>query len=208
MSNKRYWKRIEEIQRKQTEKGIQKYGVILEDNIDLTFEERINHLQEELIDALMYCEHLREMYRGSGKVKIINKSNNQLPEYATIGSAGMDLRAFTEEPIYLEPNKVTKIPTGIYIELPQGYEAQIRSRSGIAFKGIIMANGIGTIDSDYRGEVGILLLNTTDKRFKIQNGDRIAQMVIAKYEQVEWQEVEELSDSERGAGGYGSTGKN
>lgn len=141
-------------------------------------------------------------------VKIINKSKNALPHYATSGSAGMDLRANIDEAIVLESLERKVVPTGLYIELPVGYEAQIRPRSGLAFKkGLSIPNAPGTIDSDYRGEIGVILINLSKEAITIEPSERIAQMVIAKYEVVNWEEVSELSDSDRGAGGYGSTGK-
>ena len=137
-------------------------------------------------------------------VRIINKSNNPLPSYATPLSAGMDLRA--NEYCLLYPGQRTLIKTGLFIELPEGYEAQIRSRSGLAFKhGIMVLNSPGTIDADYRGEIGIILYNSSTEPFEINIGDRIAQMVISRYERVNWEEVAELSSTERGEGGFGST---
>jgi dUTP pyrophosphatase len=142
------------------------------------------------------------------QVKIVNKSKHPLPHYATVGSAGMDLRANIEEPKTLAPMERVVIPTGLYIELPLGYEAQIRPRSGLAFKkGLSVPNAPGTIDSDYRGEVGVILINLNTEAITIEPGERIAQMVIAKYEQVRWQEVDQLSETSRDAGGFGSTGK-
>lgn len=141
-------------------------------------------------------------------VKIINKSNNPLPNYATTGSAGMDLRANTTEVTTLQPLERKIIPTGLYIELPVGYEAQIRPRSGLAYKkGLSIPNAPGTIDSDYRGEIGVILINLSSNPIQIEPSERIAQMVIAKYETIEWESVAELSQSDRGAGGYGSTGR-
>lgn len=143
------------------------------------------------------------------KIRIVNKSNNQLPQYATPQSAGIDLRAFLAEPIVLKPMERRIIPTGLYIELPAGFEAQIRPRSGMAIKyGITVLNSPGTIDADYRGEIGVILINLSDQDFTIENGERICQMVIARHEQAEWVEVEELNETERGAGGFGHTGKN
>ena len=141
------------------------------------------------------------------KVKIVNKSNNELPNYATIGSAGMDLRANLPDGIVeMKPMERKMIHTGIYIQLPEGYEAQIRPRSGLAIKnGISIINCVGTIDSDYIGEVCILLINLSDEKFIIKNGDRIAQMIINKYETCEWNIKEELEKTERGEGGFGST---
>lgn len=142
------------------------------------------------------------------KIKIINKSQHALPNYETIASAGMDLRANLAETIMLKPLERKLIPTGLYLELPIGFEAQIRPRSGLAFKkGITVLNSPGTIDADYRGEVGVILVNISNEDFEIQNGERIAQMVIAKHERAEWETVNELSSTDRGTGGFGSTGK-
>ncbi len=142
------------------------------------------------------------------KLRIINKSNNPLPSYETAGSAGMDLRAFTEQEIVLAPFERKLIPTGLYIELPDGYEAQLRPRSGLAFKhGISLPNTPATIDSDYRGEIKVALINLSQENFTIKSGDRIAQMVIARYEKAELITVEELTETKRGEGGFGSTGK-
>lgn len=141
-------------------------------------------------------------------VKIVNKSENPLPGYSTALSAGMDLRASLKEDIVLKPLERKLIPTGLFIELPQGYEAQIRPRSGLALKhGITILNAPGTIDADYRGEIGIILVNLSNEAFVIKNGERICQMVIAKHETVEWNETIELNETERGAGGFGHTGK-
>ena len=141
-------------------------------------------------------------------VKIINQSQHPLPSYQTEHAAGMDLRANLENPVTLQPLQRTLIPTGLYIELPYGFEAQIRPRSGLAYKhGLTVLNSPGTIDADYRGEVKVLLINLSDTAFTIENGERIAQMVIAAYEKITWQEVEMLTETARGAGGYGSTGK-
>jgi dUTP pyrophosphatase len=143
------------------------------------------------------------------KVKIINQSKNDLPFYATPGSAGMDLRADIPEPIEIQPMERKLIPTGLFMELPLGYEAQIRPRSGLAFKhGITVLNSPGTIDSDYRGEIKVLLVNLSNETFRIQPGERIAQMVVASHEQVDWEPVSEMNSSERSAGGFGSTGTN
>ena len=140
-------------------------------------------------------------------IKIVNKSSHSLPEYETIASAGMDLRADIEEPITLKPLERTIVKTGLYIELPIGFEAQVRPRSGLAAKkGITVLNAPGTIDADYRGEVGVILVNLSNESFVINNGERIAQMVIAKHERAEWTVVEELSETTRGEGGFGSTG--
>lgn len=142
------------------------------------------------------------------KISIINKSQHPLPKYATNASAGVDLRANTDAPITLKPLERTLVPTGLFIELPEGYEAQIRPRSGLAFKnGITVLNSPGTIDADYRGEVKVLLVNISSEDFIINNGERIAQMVIAKHEQAEWILVEQLEETNRGQGGFGSTGK-
>ncbi len=141
------------------------------------------------------------------KVKIINKSKHALPSYATPLSAGMDIRANIDAPITLEPLERKLIPTGLYIELPQGYEAQIRPRSGLAIKkGISILNSPGTIDADYRGEICVILINLSNETFIIEDGERICQMVIAKHEQVNWEEVKILGETERGAGGFGHTG--
>ncbi|MCC9042055.1 dUTP diphosphatase [Myroides sp. M-43] len=140
-------------------------------------------------------------------IKIINKSKHALPNYETNQSAGMDLRANIEEPITLNSLERAIVPTGLFIELPEGYEAQIRPRSGLAAKkGITLLNSPGTIDADYRGEIGVILVNLSKEPFVIENGERIAQMVIAKFEQIQWAPVEVLSETERGAGGFGSTG--
>lgn len=141
-------------------------------------------------------------------VRIINKSNHRLPEYATALSAGMDLKANISEPVKLLPGERTIVPTGLFIELPDGYEAQVRPRSGLAAKyGITVLNAPGTIDADYRGEIGVILVNLSKNDFVIQPGERIAQMVVARYERVEWTEVAELGATQRGEGGFGSTGK-
>jgi dUTP pyrophosphatase len=141
-------------------------------------------------------------------VKVINKSSHTLPAYETIHAAGLDLKAMLEESVVLAPMERKLIPTGIYIELEPGYEAQIRPRSGLAFKhGITVLNSPGTIDADYRGEIKVLLINFGQEDFTIQNGERIAQMVVARHEQISWEAVETLGETSRGAGGYGSTGK-
>ena len=141
------------------------------------------------------------------EIKIINKSNHNLPHYETIASAGMDLRANLSEDRTLKPLERTIVGTGLYIELPIGYEAQVRPRSGLAAKkGITVLNAPGTVDADYRGEIGVILVNLSNEEFTIQNGERIAQLVIAKHERAEWIEVEELSETDRGEGGFGSTG--
>lgn len=142
------------------------------------------------------------------KVKVINRSHHPLPEYATTASAGLDLRANLDGPVTLKPLERRLIPTGLYIALPQGYEAQIRPRSGLALKhGISLLNTPGTIDADYRGEIGVILVNVSDEPFEVRDGERIAQMVIARYEQVEWEPAESLDATERGAGGFGHTGR-
>ncbi|WP_278034498.1 dUTP diphosphatase [Flavobacterium nitratireducens] len=141
------------------------------------------------------------------KIKIINKSQHALPNYETIASAGMDLRANLTESIVLQPLERAIVKTGLFIELPIGYEAQVRPRSGLAFKnGITVLNSPGTIDADYRGEIGVILVNLSNQAFEIQNGERIAQLIIAKHERAEWEEVTELTETSRGAGGFGSTG--
>ena len=141
------------------------------------------------------------------QIKIINKSQHKLPHYETIASAGMDLRANLSEPITLKSLERTIVKTGLFIALPIGFEAQVRPRSGLAFKnGIAVLNSPGTIDADYRGEIGVILVNLSTENFTIENGDRIAQLVIAKHERAEWLLTEELSDPERSGGGFGSTG--
>ena len=141
------------------------------------------------------------------EIKIVNKSTNESPKYSREGDAGMDLRAFIEEDVYLEPMERKIIPTGIYMALEAGYEAQVRPRSGLAAKkGITVLNAPGTVDADYRGEVGVILINLSNERFQISNGDRIAQLVIAPYVQAEWVSTDELDSTERGSGGFGSTG--
>ena len=141
------------------------------------------------------------------KLRVINRSHHALPAYATVLSAGMDLRANLTEPIVLKPLARCLVPTGLYIALPEGYEAQVRPRSGLALKkGITVLNSPGTIDADYRGEIGVILINLSAEEFVIEDGERIAQMVIAQYEQAEWEQVDTLDDTERGAGGFGHTG--
>ncbi|MDR2121832.1 MAG: dUTP diphosphatase [Flavobacteriaceae bacterium] len=141
------------------------------------------------------------------KIKIINKSRHELPEYKTAFSAGMDLRANLDEPVVLKPSERKIIPTGLYLEIPPGYEGQVRPRSGLAFKhGISCPNSPGTIDADYRGELGVIVINLSKEDFTINDGERIAQLIIAKHETVVWEEVEKLSDTVRGEGGYGSSG--
>lgn len=142
------------------------------------------------------------------KVQIINKSHHQLPQYATIQSAGVDLRANLCDPVVLAPMQRALIPTGLYISLPAGYEAQVRPRSGLAIKkGITVLNSPGTIDADYRGEICIILINLSQEEFVVNDGERVAQMIIARHEQAEWVEVETLDETDRGAGGFGHTGK-
>ena len=142
------------------------------------------------------------------EVKIVNKSNHRLPEYATVDSAGMDLKANIDEPFVLGPLERQIVPTGIFIQLPKGAEAQIRPRSGLAAKnGITVLNSPGTIDSDYTGEIKVVLINLSNENFVVNPGDRIAQMVVARYERVEWNEVATLDETERGEGGFGHTGK-
>ena len=142
------------------------------------------------------------------KVKIVNKSRHALPEYQTPLSAGLDIRANLDESVTLRPLERAMIPTGLFVELPEGYEMQIRPRSGLAAKhGITVLNSPGTIDADYRGEIKVILVNLSNEPFTIESGERIAQMIVARYEQIEWQPVEELGATERGAGGFGSTGR-
>jgi len=142
------------------------------------------------------------------EIKVINKSTNELPQFATEHSAGVDLRAFLEEKIVLKPMQRVMVPTGLYIELPHGYEAQIRPRSGLAAKhGITVLNTPGTIDSDYRGEIKVILINLSGTDFVIENGERICQMIINKYESFDWKLVQELSETDRGEGGFGHSGK-
>lgn len=142
------------------------------------------------------------------EVKIINRSQHPLPRYETNGAAGLDLRANLISDIVLLPLERALIPTGLFIELPLGYEAQVRPRSGLAYKkGITVLNSPGTIDADYRGEIGVILVNLSNEAFTVSNGERIAQLVIARHEQAVWVEVNELSDTNRGVGGFGSTGK-
>ncbi|MBR5744707.1 MAG: dUTP diphosphatase [Muribaculaceae bacterium] len=141
------------------------------------------------------------------KVKVINSSTNELPQYATVSAAGMDLRASLDEPITLRPLERRLIPTGLRIELPQGYECQIRPRSGLALKyGISIVNAPGTIDADYRGEIGVILINLSDTDFIVNPGERICQMVVAPYTRVAWQQVDELGATDRGEGGFGHSG--
>jgi dUTP pyrophosphatase len=142
-------------------------------------------------------------------VKILNKSNNPLPEYSTAHSAGMDIRAYLDKPLVIKTLERKLVPTGLYIELPEGYEAQIRPRSGLAVKkGITVLNTPGTIDADYRGEIKVILINLSQDDVVIENGDRICQMVVSSHEVVEWNMSEELDETDRGEGGFGHTGKN
>lgn len=142
------------------------------------------------------------------QVKIVNKSQHSLPQYSTSQSAGMDLRADLREPVLLRPMERKLIPTGLFMQLPEGYEAQVRPRSGLAInKGVTVLNSPGTIDADYRGEIKIILINLSNEDFVVNNGERIAQMVISTYRQVAWESVEQLEESERGTGGFGHTGK-
>lgn len=153
----------------------------------------------------MYFCYRKHIYTMN--VQIINKSKHQIPAYETEGSAGMDLRANIEEAIVLKPLERTIVKTGLFIALPVGYEAQVRPRSGLAAKkGITVLNAPGTVDADYRGEIGVILVNLSNEEFIINDGERIAQLVIAKHERVNWQEVAVLDETERGAGGFGSTG--
>lgn len=141
------------------------------------------------------------------KVQIINRSHHSLPQYATISSAGMDLRANIDEPIVIKPLERRLIPTGLFISLPVSFEAQVRPRSGLALKkGITVLNSPGTIDADYRGEVGIILINLSSEDWTVTDGERIAQMIVARHEQVEWESVQVLDDTDRGAGGFGHSG--
>lgn len=141
------------------------------------------------------------------KIKIINRSTHPLPSYETLASAGMDLRACLDQPLTLQPLERAMIKTGLFMELPIGYEAQVRPRSGLATKkGITVLNSPGTIDADYRGEIAVILVNLSNEAFTISHGERIAQMIVAKHERAEWEEVQELNQTERGAGGFGSTG--
>ncbi|NDF60447.1 MAG: dUTP diphosphatase [Crocinitomicaceae bacterium] len=142
------------------------------------------------------------------EVSVINTSSNNLPAYETISSAGMDVRAALKEAVTLQPLERKLIPTGLYLEIPHGYEVQVRPRSGLAYKnGVTVLNAPGTIDADYRGEVGVLLINLSNDPFTIVSGDRIAQLVVAKLEQIEWKPTDQLSETLRGEGGFGSTGK-
>jgi dUTP pyrophosphatase len=141
-------------------------------------------------------------------IKVVNQSKHELPKYETSGAAGLDLKANIDETIVLNPLERKLVKTGLFIEIPEGYEAQVRPRSGLAFKhGITVLNSPGTIDADYRGEIGVILVNLSQEAFSIQDGERIAQLVFAKVEQAEWFETQELTSTDRGAGGFGSTGK-
>ncbi|MNE62892.1 Deoxyuridine 5'-triphosphate nucleotidohydrolase [compost metagenome] len=143
------------------------------------------------------------------EIKVINKSTNELPEYATVDSAGLDIRAFLSESVTLKPLERRLIPTGLYLEIPSGYEVQIRPRSGFAFKqGVTVLNSPGTIDADYRGEIGVLLINLSNENVIIEHGERVAQMVVAPFVQAKLKLTDELSETNRGNGGFGSTGKN
>lgn len=143
------------------------------------------------------------------EIKVINKSTNELPEYATVDSAGLDIRAFLSESVTLKPLERQLIPTGLYLEIPSGYEVQIRPRSGFAFKqGVTVLNSPGTIDADYRGEIGVLLINLSNENVIIEHGERVAQMVVAPFVQAKLKLTDELSETNRGEGGFGSTGKN
>ncbi len=154
-----------------------------------------------------FCILFYKISRQMVKIQIVNKGRQPLPQYATAGSAGMDLRANIDAPIVLKPLARCLVPTGLFIALPEGYEAQVRPRSGLAYKkGITVLNAPGTIDADYRGEVGVLLVNLSDEDFVVNDGERIAQMVIARHEQGVFEQVEVLEESERGAGGFGHTG--
>lgn len=142
------------------------------------------------------------------QVKIINQSNNPEPEYATQGSSGMDIRANLEQPLQIQPMERLMVPTGLFVEIPQGYEIQIRPRSGMAIKqGITCLNTPGTIDADYRGEIKVILINLSNEPQMIQSGDRVAQMVLQKVERIEWKKTDQLNETDRGSGGFGSTGK-
>lgn len=140
-------------------------------------------------------------------VKVVNKGNNPLPEYATLSSAGLDVRANNAEPIVIPPLGRALVPTGLFIEIPEGYEVQVRPRSGLALKkGITVLNSPGTIDADYRGEINVILVNLSSEPFTVEAGERIAQLVLASYSRIEWEEVDALSETSRGTGGFGSTG--
>lgn len=174
------------------------------------YKSRKNQLQHApiILKSLILLFLLRDTIRTIMKIKIVNHSNNQLPTYATPQSAGLDLRANLTEPIILQPLERCLVPTGLRIALPQGYEAQVRPRSGLALKhGITLLNTPGTIDADYRGEIGVIMVNLSNEPFEIKHGERIAQLVIARFEQAEWDVVESLDETLRGEGGFGHTGK-
>lgn len=153
-------------------------------------------------------DNVRNLYLHKMKVKVINQSKHALPQYKTAGAAGVDLHANLDQPITLQSLERTLIPTGLFLEIPHGYEAQVRPRSGLAFKqGIGVVNSPGTIDSDYRGEIKVIAINLSNTPVTIEDGERVAQMVFAKHEVAEWIEVNELEESDRGAGGFGHTGK-
>jgi dUTP pyrophosphatase len=161
-----------------------------------------------LICKILYFCSLNRNIRKGMKVNIVNKSHHPLPEYATRLSAGMDIRANLSEPVVLKPLERKLIPTGLYISLPEGYEAQMRPRSGLALKyGVSLLNTPGTIDADYRGEIGVILVNLSSEPFTVNDGERICQMVIAAYSRIDWSVVDTLDETERGTGGFGHTGK-
>lgn len=173
---------------------------LYEENLSAKSEKFCSFTSEKYVNKLNTLKRMQ--------VKIVNKSAYPLPEYATEGSAGMDLRANIETAKTLQPMERAIIPTGLYIELPIGYEAQVRPRSGMAFKkGLSIPNSPGTIDADYRGEIGVIVINLNTEPIVIEPGERVAQMVIAKYERISWSAVDSLSETDRGAGGFGSTGK-
>lgn len=158
--------------------------------------------------SIFATNKLKQRFRQAMKIKIVNSSHHPLPQYATPLSAGLDLRANLEAPITLQPMERCLVPTGLRIALPEGYEAQVRPRSGLALKhGITLLNTPGTIDADYRGEIGVIMVNLSTEPFTVEDGERIAQLVIARYEQAEWQETDVLDETERGEGGFGHTGK-
>jgi len=157
--------------------------------------------------SILLINYLYPMLQTPITIKIVNQSNNPLPEYATMGSSGMDIRASINQPMVLQPSERVLVPTGLSVEIPLGYEIQVRPRSGLAIKqGITCLNTPGTIDADYRGEIKVILINLSNEPQTIQPCDRIAQLVLQKVEQIKWVPVNELADSERGAGGFGSTG--
>ncbi len=160
-----------------------------------------------LAEFAIFASHFHFRYKDMIKIKVVNKGRHPLPRYATPLSAGMDLRANIDQPVTLRPMERRLIPTGLYIALPPGYEAQVRPRSGLALKhGISVLNTPGTIDADYRGEVGVLLVNFSTDDFVVFDGERIAQLIVARHEQGEWMEADSLDETERGTGGYGHTG--